>query len=226
MAVVVQDEFTEVSNTALTAHTPTTTGTGWTERDRTGLISHQVFGAFDDVAPSSSETDDRVVTTSDPDPTEADVDVEATCSSTLGSGSGDAMGFVARYADNSNFYSAGTYQASAGSDKKIFKEVSAVVTELATGDNGLSVGDTFKFELRGTTLKLFHKGVEELSATDSAITAAGSAGIFHGSVWVAGDDKSNLQAWDDYKCTEFAGVAIAGPITQFDSKWHSHYIIG
>ncbi len=225
MAVVVQDEFTEVSNTALTAHTPTTTGTGWTEQARSGSISHQVFGSFDDVSPSSDEPEDHVITTGDPNPTEADVDVEFTCSAAAGAGSGDPYGFVARFADADNFYSAGTYQATAGADKKIFKEVSTTVTELATGDEGWAVSDTLKFELRGSDLKLFHKGSEVLSASDSAITAAGAAGIFHGNIWNSGDDLDQDQALDDYKCTEFASVIDAGSILQPSPYWDRRFAV-
>lgn len=211
MAVVVEDTFTEASTTVLTAHTPSPTGTSWVEEENTtagGTNNFEIVGAADNVKSEATEASVRIVATSRPDPTEADVDVEGVMVTTNAS-SDDPFGFVARWADASNWYSAGTYPAGAAADKKIVKEVTGTVTEIASGDDGMADGDTMRFELRGSALKLFHNAAEVLSVTDSDLSAAGSAGIMVGNLWTSSDDVGQNWDFDNYKVTEFAAAGGA-----------------
>ncbi len=62
---------------------------------------------------------------------------------------------------------------------ELVKFVEGVKTVLDTFDQALSTSTTYivKLEMRGTALKGYIDGVERLSATDGAITAANSAGL-------------------------------------------------
>lgn len=63
---------------------------------------------------------------------------------------------------------------------RIRKKVAGTISLLASGSASVSVGASAALELRlaGTSLKLFVNGVQDISTTDSSITAAGKAGIY------------------------------------------------
>lgn len=113
-------------------------------------------------------------------------------------------------------YSTGTYRPVSGEDKGIWKiDGSFPGTQIAGGDNGLSDDDKLKFELRGSTLKLYQDtgaGFSEvLSVADTDITAAGESGMFWGNVTDTSTNDVNT-GWDvdDFGSDEFAA---AGGIT-------------
>jgi hypothetical protein len=62
---------------------------------------------------------------------------------------------------------------------QIFKFVAGVATKLGEYVSTAVVGTNYdlRLEMRGTSIKLYLDGVERVSATDSAITAAGRAGV-------------------------------------------------
>ncbi len=209
MAVIVNDTFTEAADTALTAHTPDT-GSGWTKEEAAGTTNvMNVSGANDNAVASGATNSARLVYSAQPNPSVVEYDIEVTLPGiATGAGGGDDVAaLLARFADTSNYYTAGTYGATSAADKKIKKTVAGVVTELATGDNGLTAGDTLKFQVRDAAKKLFHNGVEILSTADNALTAAGKAGFALGNVWVATDDLVITYTLDNFSVTEVAAAA-------------------
>lgn len=202
------DTFVEAANVDLDAHTPTgaNAGTGWTEEEQTGSPVMRVLAANDYVSSSATVADVRNLYTLQPDPVTADIDVQFEMTEVTFGADVRALYLVARFVDAANYYGALTYRANAAADKKIFKRIGGTPTELASGDAGLAVGDVIKFELRGTTLKLYVDGVEILSVTDSALTAAGKAGVGSGNGFVSTDDIGPF----GFKAFQYVEVAAAG----------------
>jgi len=204
---LINDTFTEAADTNLVNHVPDT-GTGWTEEENTTTAIQKVIAASDIVRADAAKNSQRHIYSAQPNPSTVEYDIAATLKAvnTGSGGSDDSWFFVARFTDTSNFYSAGTYGGAAAADKKIFKEVAGVITELASGDNGLAANDTLEFRVRDATKKLFHNGVEVLSTTDNALTSAGRAGFGLGNEWVSTDDITTLYEADNFSVTEVGGV--------------------
>src|SRR5687767_8911342 len=83
----------------------------------------------------------------------------------------------------SNYYSAGV-QASGANNFKIWKTIAGSASSLTAASLTLAVSDVIKFELRGSTLKLYQNGTERLSVVNSELTATGSVGLGWGNVWI------------------------------------------
>ena len=85
-------------------------------------------------------------------------------------------GATARHLDCHNFYLA--YLNFSG-EAALYKRVAGTFTLLSTTSGaGLATTATVKVTVSGTEIKAFHNGVEKLSASDSAITDANSAGMY------------------------------------------------
>lgn len=213
--LIFNDTFTDTNGTALTAHTPDT-GTGWTEEERTGTAIQQIDSNA--ASPSANEASVRHIYSAQPDPGTPDYDVEFTIVAM--SGADDPFFLVARFADANNYYSAGAYN---DGTFKIFKKVSGTVTELDSFSGSFANGDTFKFELRGTALKLYKNGSEQCSATDSDLTSAGKAGFGAGNAWAANDDVGSAASVDDFSVTENAinekgkTITVTGAVSETNS---------
>jgi len=205
MAIIVQDEFTEGADTNLDAHTPTTTGTGWTKENGSASWHLRCYAAQDNVEfTETGSRGDNLMYSSQPAPTTADVDVQFDSFRATPVSNDGAWGCFARFADTSNFYSLGLYRTGVAADKKIFKRVTGTDTELASGDNGITDGDVHLFEIRDATKKLFHNSSEILSTTDNAITAAGEAGLCLGEFMTTLDECRHNIEFDDYILTEIS----------------------
>ena len=59
---------------------------------------------------------------------------------------------------------------------QLAKMEGGVVTTLGTIDVTIAAGDTFKLEITDATKKIYHNGIEVISSTDNALTAAGNWG--------------------------------------------------
>ena len=211
MAVIVSDTFTELlADTTLQTHVPDT-GTGWTEFSSCAVgRNFVVFFLLDDMGANGSSGNCIEIYTAQPDPSVAEYDVQVT-TTVITTFTVNPAGLVARLTDINNHYTAGSYIASAAADKKIFKMVAGTRTELASGDNGLTAGDVFKFEVRDATKKLYQNAVEILSSTDNAITGAGQAGLFEGAVWVNTDDVQGVWRFDAFTVDEVAAAGATWP---------------
>lgn len=202
-----EDTFIEAAGTpALTAHTPTGTnaGTAWTQEIISGSAFQRVDSANDYAEADSIEVNNRHLYTLQPDPAVSEYDVLLTAAG-VSVATTAPLGLIARMTDASNMYGAATYRASDAADKKIWKMVATVVTELASGDAGVTAGDVFKFEIRDATKKLFQGATERLSTSDNALTSPGRAGFFQGNVFVAADDINSNWKIDDFSYVEVSG---------------------
>jgi len=86
----------------------------------------------------------------------------------------------------------------------LYKRVSGTWTQLGSYSVSVFAGDyTVKLSMQGTTIKAFLDGVERISVTDSALSAAGDACISAGNGGVA-----NSQ-WDDFLVESFAAAGVA-----------------
>jgi hypothetical protein len=97
-------------------------------------------------------------------------------------GANDA-GLVLRLADQNNFYLL-TISDDSGTNPtanfRIFKRVAGTFTQLGSSVNlawTRGTSKVIKFSIAGSTIKAFMDSVEQLSVTDSAITAAGLIGM-------------------------------------------------
>jgi hypothetical protein len=112
-------------------------------------------------------------------PASADYTVEATVRvyTTVTSPSNLNLGIAGRMSTSADTYYALYYQAG---ETVLIKRVAGVTTSLGVWTSTLTGGGTdytFTLEMIGTAIKGYVNGVERVSATDSAITAAGRAGL-------------------------------------------------
>lgn len=203
--VEILDQFTETLNTALVLHVPQptpTVGGSWTELEKTGTPAGQVLASSDRARADGAGNNVSLIDVVNPAPTLADYDVEVTVGAKPASGTTHAAGVVARAADASNYYGLVLYHSAAAQHFRLFKKVAASVTSLAADTtNAVTAGDVFKLELRGTAIKVYQNGTERMSVTDSALSAAGKAGLCWGSVYDAGDDISTAWEFDNFTVT-------------------------
>ena len=107
-------------------------------------------------------------------------------------------GLVARWQDNNNYYVAIVRDASSASGTpntiQLYKRVAGTFTSLGTGTIAFTRDTlhTVDFVLLGTSLTVKFDGVTKITATDSAISAAGGVGMW-------GDTTPNQ--WDSFTWT-------------------------
>lgn len=119
-------------------------------------------------------------------------------------GSVGGVHMIARYVDSSNYY----YVHLNTFSQTIYlrKKVAGSDTDLGTFNGGYSNGNNYRvrFELNGTSLKVFVDGTQRISVTDSTFTARGQVGL--------GAD-SGSKTWDDfwvYSQFAFSGWSYSG----------------
>ena len=203
------DSFTGAAGTLLSAHTPET-GTSWTRwvndtitgyltganRIRKDNVTGGV-GYYTATVPASANYK-----------VEADVVVQSLTT-------GDHIGVIGRWditatTGSGTFYLA-RYETSSSS-WQLLKSVNGTATSLGSFAQTLSVGGTYRLglDMSGTTIRLLVDGVSRISATDSAVTAAGRAGVRLG----AGSDSApegestGLQL-DNFQTTPATGIRAA-----------------
>lgn len=205
--LIFSDTFTDSTGTELSAHTPDT-GTSWQE------IVDTLPGAFmevrNDAAPgaransSGSFNSQAVAYVANPAPSVPDMRVEVTLNQ-FPTSTDDTAAIIVRVQDADNFY-AFFLVTESGTARSVWlqKTLSGVSTALDT-DFGVTIeaGDVISLEIVGTTITAKLNDVEILSATDSAISSAGKAGIYLGAYddW-ADADISSLYRFDDFKVYE------------------------
>lgn len=213
MAVIVEDNFTELSDTDLASHTPSPTGTGWTEEvNDTTASDFVVFEATDLLGIDVTQGSRQIIMTAQPDPTNNEYDVEVDLTIIDATGSDDPSILIGRLTASNTMYGGFSVNTGVGTDThKLFKIIAGSVTELASTTSNMSDGDVMKLEIRDATKKLFKQGSELISSADNVITLAGKAGIAVGDVFVPGHDVSLEWRWDNFKVTEVA--ADGGTLT-------------
>lgn len=208
-AIVFEDSFTEGADTTLASHTPSPTGTSWTKVESAAGKNLRVASASDTCEADGSGAGNTMYSAT-PGPTSADYDVLFTLAALETSNNPYSCGVMGRFADASNYYYGRVLPSLQANDKRIYKEIAGVQTSLGSGDNANTVSDVILLEMRGSTLRLLQNGVERVSVSDSALTAAGKGGLLWGGI--AGD--STISTWrvDDFKVDEV--VAAAGLVTR------------
>ena len=164
---VYTDSFTDTNGTLLNAHT-SDSGPGWT------LASADNNGAIQSNALLANGTANPTVYLYNSTPPTADYSVQAVLLIQSDSGSGvigraDAIGttyYQARYFKSLNQW-------------QLFSTVAGASTTLGTYSETVTAGTTrtVKLTMAGTTITLLVDGVSQISVTNSAITAAGKAGL-------------------------------------------------
>lgn len=172
---VLYDNFTDVNNTLLTAHTGEI-GATWTKHGTgAGFIrinTNRIYNAgaqFDEAMYYGSGV-----------PQTADYDVEGTVY--VASTADSLISVMGRLSTSANtFYQAFHYKESSGPTNiwALGKRVAGVSTTLGTYTQVLSAAQSYRvrLEMRGTTLRVYVDDVERISTIDSSITAVGRAGV-------------------------------------------------
>lgn len=179
MGIINSTTFTEGSTIELSAHVPDVAGTGYTESENTSTsIINVVAGA--DCGPDADDANENIIYTADDSPTNADVDVNGGVQSYSGTGA-EWFGLIARYADNANLYAL-EFRDTTGNDIRIGKITTAggAATISSVDSDATGGGDDIIFELRGSTLRGLVNAVEEISVSDSDLSAAGKCGMTWG----------------------------------------------
>ena len=209
MALIFSDAFTEASNTDIVSHTPTTLGTGWT-REKASATAVAQARAADYLEANLQDTSNGMTYSAQPDPTNSDIQGQFTFTLLLTGSNSAPIALFARFADTSNYYTVQILGAAhAQNDTKIYKRVAGAWTQLAAVDTGWSIADVLKFEVIGTSLKVYKNGAEILAATDSAISAAGKTGFAWGQE-AGGNGSHVFTDWqlDDYTVTEVDATVV------------------
>ena len=180
--LVTSDSFTDTSGVNLTAHTGELNAT-WTQTvisEQDGVVSNEGRARKNGdavavyISPATSGANYAV---------EADVHAKTLINN-------DAIGVLGRY-DNSITTGTGTwylarylYSTTAGNSQwQLYKDVNGTQTQLGTFAQTITAGTNYRVRLQmiGTAITLWVNGVQRVSATDNAVTAAGFPGMRLGS---------------------------------------------
>jgi hypothetical protein len=114
----------------------------------------------------------------------------------------------ARYANSSNWYGA-FIKSGVATDVGICERVGGAAISCLSGASASPVAtDVYKFELRGTALKLYENGVQVVSVTDSSLSATGSPGLGFGNCTdTSTDDINTGNRVDDFTVVDPGGAA-------------------
>jgi len=134
--------------------------------------------------------------------TGADYTVQAVVNSVTGNTHNGVCGRRVNFGGlDSNSYTAFIHESN--NFLYLFKKVSGTWTELGSYAVAINPGTdyTVKLSMQGTTIKAFLDGVERISVTDTALSAAGDACI-------DGDESSAGTRWDNFLVEDFATGAV------------------
>lgn len=198
------DNFTGSNGTDLTSHVPNV-GTGWTEAEDTagdnfGRI--QTNSARADINGTSAS----LVMLAVPSPALSSADYRVRCDILAISGAGsanndDPLILVGRRTSAENQYIVGVYAGTTNLLKlwKIFTAGFTVEQELGSVAYTPTAGHSIELSMIGTAIKVKVNDVDQISVTDSSVTATGSGGFGFGSVFIGTDDVNNGWRIDDFE---------------------------
>jgi hypothetical protein len=152
-------------------------------------------------------------------PATAEYDVQATVRSVAANDAN--TGVAARINTGANTCYFARHAGPSTNQWQLFKTENGTTTPLGTFNQTLTNGVDYvlKLEIRNATKKVFIDGVERISSTDNAITAAGKAGLRAGGTVVATDSSGfHLDDWsasdagggNTYNETMSGGIVIGG----------------
>ena len=189
MTTVFSDAFTDTNGTLLQSHTPTG-GTSWVKHSASGSenatiqsnkLAHPILASspllyYANFASATAECEVQVVMT-----------VNANC----------AGGITARHStSDTTFYLARHLRST--NQWQLFKFVAGTATNIGVYAETIANGSTrtLKLTCTGTAIKVYIDGVERISVTDSAITAAGYCGLRFGAT------TADSSLFDDFTVTD------------------------
>ncbi len=219
MVKIVDDPFTEGSNTELDAHTPNTAGDGWTEEENTTTPDRPMFviGGAGHASVVTGDSNARVVYSAQPNPTVTEYDVGLVFETIPPAPVGTKQGVFARWTDVDNHYFGSVSQnTGAGlSHIQILKEVATVITEIAVAfPTEVVTGDEKIFKVRDSTDRQVWRNetqATEITADDTALTSAGKCGLWQGNF--AAGSANTTPGWDlDEFYWDDLAAAVAGII--------------
>lgn len=199
--IYIDDKATVASDTNLEDHTPTDTGTGWTERTSVGGGSMYVESTTDNYDIDGGSLGDGVYYTAQGTYSIADyetcVDVEGAIET-----SDDPYWIIFRFQDTSNTYALRFNEDSAQFYKQVAASWSTIGSEADDSAYVLVSGDTVCVIVEGDVLRMFHNNQLILSLVDASHTAAGEAGIGVGNIGADEEFDSSSQEMDNFLVTE------------------------
>lgn len=212
MAAFFVSDLTEATGTTITAHVPSV-GTSWTQlwRDSTPVGQCTATG----LRSSGNGGNAGWLYTADVTYPSADYFVEFTLVAAPGATA--PLYVCVRIADQENLYAVrlltgtGTCQ--------LYKKVAGTWGALGSLFDCPAAASVCKIEMVGSALKFYDDGVEVATATDSALTAAGTAGLGQGGgaeLVVSTDDVAAAVVIKDMSITEAAGgptVLVVADVT-------------
>jgi len=199
MAVVVNDTFTEASDTTLASHTGETGATWAKHASYAGTI--RVIGATDRIRQDAVSGGDAVYYASGT-PATAEYDVQA---SLYVASNVDFAGLCGRIDTAANTYYLVIYYQANGT-WVLDKVVAGTATNLGTYTQALTLSQSYtvKLEIRDATKKVYIDGVERISSADNAITAAGKGGVRINASSNSGTDITGYHL-DTFSVTDLSG---------------------
>lgn len=218
---IFQDEFTEAANVALSAHTPTTSGTSWdyiwSTSGAEGTDGWTVVASTDRVNPRTANSAGAIYTATGTYPT-ANYSVQCDMVS-LATTTDDPIFLLVRVQDQENMYAVKINDQGGTNTCQLYKKVSGTWSTLGSAFNPPADGSVIKLEINGSSLKFYDDGVEVASATDSDITATGKAGIASGGgteMIVSTEDNNNGNILDNFVVTDLgAGGTVVKDMIGF-----------
>lgn len=218
MTTVVEDDFTATGTlTALTAWTPTITGSGYTEFRNTSTGIWQVAASGTEANCNVREANVHIATACLPAATAADVDLEFGVGFNQVSGTVFNVGVFARGGVGESVI-VHIRNRFSSPDIYLEEEVDGMFTILASGNHGVSINDQVKLELRGASAEVFHNdngaGYEPLLTGTISVTSPGASGLLKGNMTANSSFRTSEFGFgfgvNYFKLSEFASVESEG----------------
>ncbi len=227
MTKIVDDPFTEGSTTELDAHTPNTAGDGWTEEENTTSPDRPMFvqGGLGHASVTAGDAGARLVYSAQPDPSASattEYDVGLVFAALPPSFDDTVQGLIARFVDVNNLYfsSVDANTIPPNGLLEIHKKVTSTVTEIASSfDLEVVAGDEMIFKIRNDTDRQVWRNEtqsEEVTADDTALTAAGKCGLHQGNLSDSSNDTDPAWDLDEFYWDDLNGGAPVEPFPVHD----------
>jgi len=220
VGVEVEDHFLVGSDIALNAHTPDTTGSGYTDLITTGSCDLFVDSVKDNIDAAESITTggcgagEGELDEADDVMTTADYTVEIT--QVNGDTGDDTNDLCGRIADANNMYCFIFNEGSGGPTGDLYENVGGTWAIIEANCGNIADGSKVELIMIGTTISIEDDDSEICSVTDDSHAGPGQAGVGMGDIGADTGDDVSSQELDDFIVTtqEVAGGAVAEPVFQ------------
>lgn len=191
---VFEDSCTDTNGTQWQSHTP---GTGTITRLWGSNATVDIVINSNQVNPET-DADDGVMYTLNGTYPSADYKMTATRVATAVAARPTYM--LLRVQDQENMYALRLGGAGAG-EAQLYKKVAGTWSTIGTAFDAPAAGSVVEFEIIGSTLKVHDDSTQIASETDTAISAAGTAGFAAGGgaeLVTSTDDSHSVNVWDAF----------------------------